>query len=187
MDSMAAHKLKSRDCDLHRPYIDDTIFSCGKCGGKMKRVPEVIDCWFDSGAMPFAQLHYPFENKELFDDSLTRPIISAKPSTRRAAGSTACTPYPRFYSTVPVIKMYLPGAHPGCQRREDEQEQGQCRRTAGRDQKDGADALRWYCYTSAPPGNVRRFDTKMVAEITRSVHADPVERLFLLRDVCQYR
>ena len=53
--------------DLHRPFIDDTTFTCAKCGGQMKRAPEVIDCWFDSGSMPFAQVHYPFENKDEFD------------------------------------------------------------------------------------------------------------------------
>ena len=55
------------DIELHRPYIDAVTIKCPDCGGEMKRVPEVIDCWFDSGSMPFAQHHYPFENKEVFD------------------------------------------------------------------------------------------------------------------------
>ena len=70
----------------------------------MKRAPEVIDCWFDSGAMPFAQVHYPFENKRSLIRPDTRPIISARLSTRRAAGSTACMPSRRFYSTSPCYK-----------------------------------------------------------------------------------
>jgi isoleucyl-tRNA synthetase len=70
MDSMVVHKLKNGEYDLHRPFLDDTTFTCGKCGGLMKRAPEVIDCWFDAGSMPFAQLHYPFENKDLFDQNL---------------------------------------------------------------------------------------------------------------------
>jgi isoleucyl-tRNA synthetase len=62
--------------ELHRPYIDEITFPCPQCGGTMKRVPEVIDCWFDSGAMPFAQHHYPYENKELFEQQLPAQFIS---------------------------------------------------------------------------------------------------------------
>ncbi len=62
--------------ELHRPYIDEITCTCPKCGGTMKRVPEVIDCWFDSGAMPFAQYHYPFENKELFEAQFPAQFIS---------------------------------------------------------------------------------------------------------------
>ena len=64
------------DIELHRPYIDNVTVVCPKCGKEMKRVPEVIDCWFDSGAMPFAQHHYPFENKELFESQFPAQFIS---------------------------------------------------------------------------------------------------------------
>ena len=64
------------DIELHRPYIDNVNIRCPKCGKSMKRVPEVIDCWFDSGAMPFAQHHYPFENKELFESQFPAQFIS---------------------------------------------------------------------------------------------------------------
>ena len=64
------------DIELHRPYIDAVTIRCPKCGKQMKRVPEVIDCWFDSGAMPFAQHHYPFENKELFESQFPAQFIS---------------------------------------------------------------------------------------------------------------
>ena len=70
------------DIELHRPYIDAVTCKCGKCGGTMKRVPEVIDCWFDSGSMPFAQHHYPFENKELFESS-SQPSLFQKLLTRQ--------------------------------------------------------------------------------------------------------
>ena len=64
------------DIELHRPYIDAVTCTCPKCKGKMKRVPEVIDCWFDSGSMPFAQHHYPFENKEVFEQQFPAKFIS---------------------------------------------------------------------------------------------------------------
>ena len=64
------------DIELHRPFIDDVTIKCEKCGGEMKRVPEVIDCWFDSGSMPFAQWHYPFENKEIFESQFPANFIS---------------------------------------------------------------------------------------------------------------
>ena len=62
--------------ELHRPFIDAVTLKCEKCGGEMKRVPEVIDCWFDSGSMPFAQWHYPFENKEVFESQFPADFIS---------------------------------------------------------------------------------------------------------------
>ncbi len=67
---------RAKTVELHRPYIDELTMKCPKCGGTMHRVPEVIDCWFDSGAMPFAQHHYPFENKELFEQQFPAKFIS---------------------------------------------------------------------------------------------------------------
>ena len=64
------------DIELHKPYIDAVELNCPECGGKMHRVSEVIDCWFDSGSMPFAQWHYPFENKEIFDENYPADFIS---------------------------------------------------------------------------------------------------------------
>lgn len=64
------------DIELHKPYVDEVKLKCPECGGEMTRVPEVIDCWFDSGSMPFAQLHYPFENKELFEKHFPADFIS---------------------------------------------------------------------------------------------------------------
>ena len=78
--SIAELKAMSDNCpdniELHRPYVDDVTIKCEKCGGQMHRVPEVIDCWFDSGAMPFAQHHYPFENKDLFEAQFPADFIS---------------------------------------------------------------------------------------------------------------
>ena len=64
------------EVDLHKPYIDEVTFPCAKCGGMMQRIPEVLDCWFESGAMPYAQLHYPFENKEEFENNFPANSIA---------------------------------------------------------------------------------------------------------------
>ena len=77
------------EVELHRPFIDDVTITCPKCGKQMHRVPEVIDCWFDSGSMPFAQHHYPFENKELFEQQFPADFISER-LIRRVDGSTPC-------------------------------------------------------------------------------------------------
>ena len=76
--------------DPHKPYIDRYTWGCAKCGGTMRRVPQVIDTWFDSGSMPFAQWHFPFENREQVRSATIRRISSPKESTRRAAGSIRC-------------------------------------------------------------------------------------------------
>lgn len=86
------------DIELHRPYIDAVTIKCPHCGKQMKRVPEVIDCWFDSGSMPFAQHHYPFENKESLNSS-SLLTLSPRQLTRQEAGSTHCSLSQRFYST----------------------------------------------------------------------------------------
>ena len=91
------------DIELHRPFIDSVTFKCDKCGGEMHRVPEVIDCWYDSGSMPFAQYHYPFENKELFESQFPADFISE--AIRRADGSTRFLRSPRFSLTAHPIKM----------------------------------------------------------------------------------
>ena len=170
MDSMAAHKLKNGEYDLHRPFIDDTTFTCGKCGGQMKRAPEVIDCWFDSGSMPFAQLHYPFENKELFDKELKVAdyICEGVDQTRGwfyslHAISTALFDRPCYKNCI-CFELILDAKGEKMSK-----SKGNVVKPMDVVKLHGADALRWYCYTSAPPGSVRRFDTKMVADITRSV------------------
>jgi isoleucyl-tRNA synthetase len=170
MDSMEAHKLKNGEYDLHRPFIDDTTYVCGKCGGKMKRAPEVIDCWFDSGSMPFAQLHYPFENKELFDKDMKQAdyICEGVDQTRGwfyslHAISTLLFDRPCYKNCI-CLELVL-----DVKGEKMSKSKGNVVKPMDVVKLHGADALRWYCYTSAPPGSVRRFDTKMVADITRSV------------------
>ena len=156
--------------DLHRPYMDDVTFSCSKCGGAMKRTPEVMDCWFDSGSMPFAQSHYPFENKDLFDNETSRAdFISEGVDQTRGwfyslhAISTLLFDRPTFKNCI-CFELIL-DAHG----KKMSKSRGNIIDPIKVVTQHGADALRWYCYTSAPPGTVRRFDTKIVADISRQL------------------
>jgi isoleucyl-tRNA synthetase len=156
--------------DLHRPYVDEAMFDCSICGGRMKRASEVIDCWFDSGAMPIAQWHYPFapESAGIFEDGRFPAdyICEAVDQTRGwfyslHALSTLLFDKP-CYKNVICLGHIL-------------DEQGEKMSKSKRNiieplpvlQKYGADALRWYLFTAAPPGNARRFSEKLVSEVTR--------------------
>ncbi|MFC1899209.1 isoleucine--tRNA ligase [Chloroflexota bacterium] len=154
--------------DLHRPFVDDITFTCSKCGLKMKRAPEVIDCWFDSGSMPVAQLHYPFENKKLFDDELKQAdyICEAVDQTRGwfyslHAISTLLFDRPCYKNVICLGHILDARGEKMSKTR------GNVVEPQAILDKYGADALRWYFFTASPPGNVRRFTEKSVAEITR--------------------
>jgi isoleucyl-tRNA synthetase len=155
--------------DLHRPYLDDVTFNCGKCGGKMQRTPEVMDCWFDSGSMPFAQLHYPMENKELFDKEVKQAdfICEAIDQTRGW-----------FYSLHAVSTLlFNRTAFKNCICLELVQDAQGKKMSKSRGNivdpvkivaQYGADALRWYLYTASAPSNPRQFDEKKLSETSRS-------------------
>jgi isoleucyl-tRNA synthetase len=156
--------------DLHRPYMDEVTFACGKCGGAMQRTPEVMDCWFDSGSMPFAQSHYPFENKTLFDEETGQAdFISEGVDQTRGwfyslhAISTLLFDRPIFKNCI-CFELIL-----DAQGKKMSKSRGNVVEPFQVVKQHGADALRWYCYTSASPGTVRRFDTKMVADINRQL------------------
>ena len=154
--------------DLHRPFVDDIAFSCLKCGGKMKRQTEVIDCWFDSGAMPFAQWHYPFENQNVFDLSFPADYISEAVDQTRGwfyslhAISTLLFDRPCFKNVICLGHIL--------------DAEGEKMSKARGNVVDpwsvldnyGADALRWYLFTVTPAGNVRRFSSDAVAEVLRN-------------------
>lgn len=155
------------DIDLHKPVIDDVTFSCEKCNGKMVRVPEVIDCWFDSGSMPFAQWHYPFENKEVFERSFPADFISEGVDQTRGW----------FYSLL-VIGAFLfdKPAYKSCLSLEMilDKNGKKMSKSLGNTvspfeliQKYGADALRWYLMTVSPPWVPTRFDEEGVQEVGR--------------------
>ncbi len=154
--------------DLHRPYVDEVTYNCSQCGGTMRRVPEVIDCWFDSGAMSVAQVHYPFENDTLLEDGRFPAdyICEAVDQTRGwfyslHAISTLLFGRPCFMNCICLGHILDAKGEKMSKAR------GNVIEPTAVINKYGADALRWYFFTSSPPGNVRRFSTNMVSEVTR--------------------
>jgi len=156
--------------DLHRPYVDEVSFACQKCGAKMKRISEVIDCWFDSGAMPIAQWHYPFDggSQSLFTDGRFPAdyICEAVDQTRGwfyslHALSTLLFDKPCFQNVI-CLGHILDG-----QGEKMSKTKGNIVEPFPVLQKYGADALRWYLFTAAPPGNARRFSEQLVSEVQR--------------------
>jgi len=154
--------------DLHRPFVDEVTFDCPQCGARMRRVPEVIDCWFDSGAMPVAQWHYPFENDTLRQDGRFPAdyICEAVDQTRGwfyslHAISTLLFDRPCFKNVI-CLGLILDAKGEKMSKAK-----GNVIEPGAIINKYGADALRWYCLTASPPGNVRRFSEDIVAEVTR--------------------
>ena len=154
--------------DLHRPYVDEMTYDCPQCGATMGRVPEVIDCWFDSGAMPVAQVHYPFENETLLEDGRFPAdyICEAVDQTRGwfyslHAISTLLFSRPCFLNCICLGHIL------DAKGEKMSKVKGNVIEPSAVIDKYGADALRWYFFTSSPPGNVRRFSVDMVSEVTR--------------------
>jgi len=154
--------------DLHRPFVDEITFTCSKCGAKMRRVPEVIDCWFDSGAMPVAQHHYPFENGSLLEDGRFPAdyICEALDQTRGwfyslHAISTLLFERPCFKNVICLGHIL------DAEGEKMSKAKGNVVEPMVVINKYGADALRWYFFTAAPAGNVRRFSEAIVADVTR--------------------
>jgi isoleucyl-tRNA synthetase len=154
--------------DLHRPFVDNLIFECPSCGGEMIRQPEVIDCWFDSGAMPFAQWHYPFENVEIFNSRFPADYISEAVDQTRGwfyslhAISTLIT------NNICYKNVICLGHILDIQGEKMSKTRGNVVEPETVIDKYGADAVRWYLFTSSPPGNVRRFSADMVGEMQRN-------------------
>jgi isoleucyl-tRNA synthetase len=154
--------------DLHRPFVDEITYTCSKCGKKMRRVPEVIDCWFDSGAMPIAQYHYPFENSTLLEDGRFPAdyICEAVDQTRGwfyslHAISTLLFDRPCFKNVI------CHGLILDAKGEKMSKSKGNVVEPSAVIDKYGADALRWYIYTAVPMGNPIRFDEAAIAEISR--------------------
>jgi len=154
--------------DLHRPFVDELTFDCPQCGAKMRRVPEVIDCWFDSGAMPLAQWHYPFDNETLLEDGRFPAdyICEAVDQTRGwfyslHAISTLLFNHPCFKNVICLGHVLDAKGEKMSKTR------GNVVEPSVVINKYGADALRWYFFTAVPAGNVYRLDDKMVTEVTR--------------------
>jgi len=155
------------EIDLHRPYIDDVVFACPECGQKMRRVPEVLDAWFDSGAMPVAQWHYPFENGEQFEKFFPADYICEAVDQTRGwfytlhALSTLLFDRPCFRNVICLGHIL------DAQGDKMSKSKGNVVDPWTILNAQGADALRWYLLTSAPAGNVRRFSAELVGEALR--------------------
>ena len=156
------------DLDLHRPYVDDIQWTCSECGGTMRRLPELIDVWFDSGSMPVSQWHYPFENQAEFETHHPADFIcEAVDQTRGWFYSLHAISSLLFdkeaFKNVICLGLILDG---------DGQKMSKSRGNVVTPweviDKNGADAMRWYLYTASPPGQERRFSSDLVSEVVRN-------------------
>ena len=152
------------DIELHRPYIDVPTCKCPKCGGKMKRVKEVIDCWFDSGSMPFAQFHYPFENKELFEKHFPADFISEAVDQTRGWFYTLLTISTLLFGKSPFKNCIVLGHVNDKNGIKMSKHLGNVVDPWSVLDKQGADAIRWYFYTSSAPWLPSRFYEEAVSE-----------------------
>ena len=152
------------DIELHRPYIDKPTCKCEKCGGTMKRVKEVIDCWFDSGSMPFAQYHYPFENKELFEKHFPADFISEAVDQTRGWFYTLLTISTLLFGKAPFRNCIVLGHVNDKNGIKMSKHIGNVIDPWSVLDKQGADAIRWYFYTSSAPWLPSRFYPEAVSE-----------------------
>jgi isoleucyl-tRNA synthetase len=156
------------ELDLHRPYVDDVHWDCGKCGGRMTRVPDLIDVWFDSGSMPVSQWHYPFENKDKFESQFPADYICEAVDQTRGwfytlhAISTLLFDKPSFKNVLCLGLVVDANGQ-------------KMSKSRGNDidpwnviNESGADAFRWYFYTSGPPNAERRFAPAMVTDVVKN-------------------
>jgi isoleucyl-tRNA synthetase len=156
------------DLDLHRPYVDNVHWDCSECGGQMTRVPDLIDVWFDSGSMPYAQWHYPFENQEKFKEQFPADYICEAVDQTRGwfyslhAISTLLNDDVSFKNVI-CLGLILDGDG-----RKMSKSLGNIIAPWDVLSVNGADAFRWYLYTASPPGQERRFSSELVGEVIRS-------------------
>ena len=152
------------DIELHRPYIDAVTIKCPKCGKEMHRVPEVIDCWFDSGSMPFAQHHYPFENKEIFEKQFPAQFISEAVDQTRGWFYSLLAISTLLFNKAPYENVIVLGLVQDENGQKMSKSKGNAVDPFDALQTYGADALRWYFYTSSAPWLPSRFAGKTVVE-----------------------
>jgi isoleucyl-tRNA synthetase len=152
------------DIELHRPYIDAVTIKCPHCGGQMTRVPEVIDCWFDSGSMPFAQHHYPFENKELFEAQFPADFISEAVDQTRGWFYSLLAISTLIFNKAPYKNVIVLGHVQDENGQKMSKSKGNAVDPFDALQTYGADAIRWYFYTNSAPWLPNRFHGKAVVE-----------------------
>lgn len=154
--------------DLHRPHVDEVTYPCPECGSKMRRVPELIDVWFDSGSMPYAQWHYPFENQEVFAKQYPADFICEAVDQTRGwfyslhAISTLLNDQLSFKNVI-CLGLILDGKGEKMSK-----SRGNVADPWDVLNKHGADAMRWYLYTASPPGQERRYSSELVSEVVRN-------------------
>ena len=150
--------------ELHRPYIDEVTFKCPDCGKEMHRVPEVIDCWFDSGAMPFAQHHYPFENKELFEQQFPAQFISEAVDQTRGWFYSLMAESTLLFNKAPYENVIVLGHVQDENGQKMSKSKGNAVDPFEALETYGADAIRWYFYVNSAPWLPNRFHGKAVQE-----------------------
>lgn len=155
------------DIELHKPYVDAVTFKCKKCGGTMHRTPEVIDCWFDSGSMPFAQLHYPFENKELFEKRFPANFISEAVDQTRGWFYTLLAISTLLFDKAPFKNCIVMGHVNDKNGIKMSKHKGNVVDPWSVLDVQGADAVRWYFYTGSAPWIPSRFYAEAVSEAQR--------------------
>ena len=155
---------KAKTVEFHRPYIDEITITCPECGKQMKRVPEVIDCWFDSGAMPFAQHHYPFENKNLFEQQFPADFISEAVDQTRGWFYSLLAESTLLFNKAPYKNVIVMGHVQDENGQKMSKSKGNAVDPFNALETYGADAIRWYFYTSSAPWLPKRFSGKAVQE-----------------------
>ena len=155
---------RAKTVELHHPYIDEITLKCPECGGEMHRVPEVIDCWFDSGAMPFAQHHYPFENKELFEQQFPANFISEAVDQTRGWFYSLLAESTLLFNKAPYKNVIVLGHVQDENGQKMSKSKGNAVDPFDALNKYGADAIRWYFYINSAPWLPNRFHGKAVVE-----------------------
>jgi len=153
--------------DLHRPYVDEVTFRCPRCGGLMRRVPEVMDVWFDSGAMPFAQWHYPFENQDLFRQRFPADYICEAVDQTRGWFYSLHALATMLFDSIAYRNVICLGLVLDAKGEKMSKSRGNVVDPWEIIGRYGADPLRWYLFTATAPGNARRFDPKQIEEAVR--------------------
>jgi len=156
------------ELDLHRPYVDDVHWACPDCGGQMTRVKDLIDVWFDSGSMPVAQWHYPFENKDKFESQFPADYICEAVDQTRGWFYTLHAISTLLFDEVSFKNVLSLGLILDGEGKKMSKSVGNIIAPWDVLSAHGADAFRWYLYTATPPGQERRFSSELVGEVTRS-------------------
>ena len=156
------------DLDLHRPYVDQVHWDCPDCGGKMTRTPDLIDVWFDSGSMPVAQWHYPFENREKFEEQFPADYICEAVDQTRGWFYSLHAISTLLFGKVSFKNVISLGLILDGEGQKMSKSKGNIIAPWDVLNAHGADAFRWYLYTATPPGQERRFSSELVGEVIRS-------------------